>query len=230
MIRLRLQKTAAELQAIRKSCAIADKIAGRLKDIFTPDRWFYEVVADIEHIARLEGAEGGFFLISRLPIFGIPMRVLADPEIIQPGQRYMVEISPRYDGYYSQLTLPVTTRADDGIIGSAYADIITAKQSAQKLMLPGADLTNISVQLKAFFAERGHVMAPSLGHFCGLALEEPRHDPSQPFLLEEGMSFIFHPVLAHPELNSLMRADTYVITPDGAERLNKFPMEMVKIG
>ena len=62
----------------------------------------------------------------------------------------------------------------------------------------------------------------SLGHFCGIALEEPRHDPKRPFRLEEGMTLIFHPVLADPELHSLMRADTYLITPAGAERLNRY--------
>lgn len=62
----------------------------------------------------------------------------------------------------------------------------------------------------------------SLGHFCGMALEEPRHQPTEPLPLDEGMTLIFHPVIADPNLHSLMRADTYLITATGAERLNRY--------
>ena len=90
-------------------------------------------------------------------------------------------------------------------------------------MRPGVDLSEIAVSVEGFLAERGHKMASrSLGHFCGMALEEPRHDPAKPFRLEEGMTLIFHPVLADAELHSLMRADTYVITGAGAERLTRY--------
>ena len=43
------------------------------------------------------------------------------------------------------------------------------------------------------------------------------------------MTLIFHPVLADPELHSLMRADTYVITASGAERLTRYTGGMLTI-
>ena len=69
----------------------------------------------------------------------------------------------------------------------------------------------------------------SLGHFCGMALEEPRDDPDASLTLEEGMTLIFHPVLADPEFRSLMRADTYLITEAGAERLNRYSGSMLVV-
>lgn len=228
MSEIRLSKTAAEIAAIRTSCAIADKVWSHVSDIFKPGRRHYEVIADIEHLARLEGAEGGFYLVGKLPFLGMPMRVLADPEVIVEGARYLVEVSPRFDGYYSQLTSPVTTVPEDHLARRALADVVAAKEFAQPLMMPGADLSEVAIKVEAFLSARGHTMASrSLGHFCGMALEEPRHDPTQPFILAEGMTFIFHPVLFSPELASFMRADTYLISHDGAQKLNKFSNELI---
>lgn len=227
--KLRLIKSDAELAAVRQSCAIADLVWARVPDIFRLGRKIYEVLADVDHLVKLAGGESGFYLLARLPILGLSMEVMADPEVIEPGTRYMLEISPRYQGYYSQLTAPVVTGTDDAV-GEAYADLVASKAFAQPLMVPGADLTEIAGQIEEFLKARGRIMASrSLGHFCGMALEEPRHDPTKPFVLECGMTMIFHPVLASPELMSLMRADTYTITGAGAERLNAHPMDLLQI-
>ena len=221
--RLRLRKSAYELALIRKSCAIADAVWEQVPEIVRIGRRTFEVVADIDHLVRLRGAESGFHLVLPLPFAGRPMRSVANPARIGEEARYLVEISPRYDGYYAQLTLPVTCRADDRAALDAYRDLEEAKHAAQPLMRPGADLSQVAQWVSTFLAGRGHSMTSlSLGHFCGMALEEPRHDPSAPFVLEEGMTLIFHPILAEPELRSMMRADTYLITGSGAERLTRY--------
>ena len=220
---LRLRKSPYEISCIRKSCAIADAVWEQVPDVFRSGRPKYEIMADIEHLVRLQGAEGGFHLILPLPFVGRPMQSLASKERIEANARYLLEISPRYDGYYSQLTVPVTTHPSDDAALRAYDDLVAAKQAALPLMTPGADLSEVAKVIASFLAERGRAMTSlSLGHFCGMALEEPRHDPKRPFLLQEGMTLIFHPVLADPEFRSLMRADTYLITQTGAERLNRY--------
>ena len=221
--RLRLRKSDYELGLVRQSCAIADSVWAQVPDLFKVGRRQYEIMADIEHLVRSAGAEGGFNLLLPLPFLGRPMVSLANPERIRAGARYLLEVSPRYRGYYAQLTLPVTSRAHDEAALQAYQDVVEAKLAAEPRMRPGADLSEIVRFVSGFLAERGRTLTSlSLGHFCGLALEEPRHDPGAPLLLEEGMTLIFHPVLADPELNSLMRADTYLITPAGADRLTRY--------
>ncbi|MFB7091462.1 M24 family metallopeptidase [Streptomyces sp. NPDC056296] len=221
--RLRLRKSAYELALVRESCRIADAVWEQVPDLFRVGRANRDVVADIDHLARREGSEGGFHLLLKLPFRGRPMQSVANPELVEADSRYLIEISPRYEGYYSQLTIPATTRRDDERLLRGYHDVVEAKRAAQPLMRPGADLTEVAARVEGFLAERGHKMTSlSLGHFCGMALEEPRHDPSMPFRLEEGMTLIFHPVLADPECFSLMRADTYMITENGAERLNRY--------
>ncbi len=221
--RLRLRKSVSELALIRRSCEIADSVWEHVPDILRVGRRNFEVIADVEHLMRLHGAESGFNLLLPLPFLGRQMQSLANTERIAADARYLLEVSPRYQGYYAQLTIPVTSRADDGRALRAYEDLVQAREATLPLMRPGADLSEIAVSVEGFLAERGHKMASrSLGHFCGMALEEPRHDPTKPFRLEEGMTLIFHPVLADAELHSLMRADTYVIDGAGAQRLTRY--------
>ena len=229
--RLRMRKSDYELGLIRRSCAIADSVWAQVPDLFRVGRRQYEIMADIEHLVRSAGAEGGFNLLLPLPFLGRPMLSLANPERVRSDARYLLEISPRYRGYYAQLTLPVTSRAHDEAILRAYEDVVDAKIQAQPLMRPGADLSEIARFVSDVLAKRGRAMTSlSLGHACGLALEEPRHDPKSPLILEEGMTLIFHPVLADAELNALMRADTYLITPAGAERLTLHPGGVLQVG
>lgn len=229
--RLRLRKSPAELAMIRRSCEIADGVWRQMHDLIRIGRLNYEVIADVEHLMRSAGAESGFNLLLSVPFHGRAMRSLANPEPIVRGARYLMEVSPRYRGYYSQLTVPVSTVSNDEPMRRAYADLIEATENALPSMVPGADLSAIARRTAKFLEQRGRAMSSlSLGHFCGLALEEPRHDPSGPFILEADMTMIFHPVLADPELHSLMRADTYVITPSGAARLNRFGSEFLQVG
>jgi Xaa-Pro aminopeptidase len=228
--RLRLRKSAYEIELIRKSCAIADAVWERVPEIFRIGRKHYEVLADVDHLMRLAGAEGGFNLLLPLPFLGRAMQSLASPETVVADARYLLEISPRLDGYYSQLTIPVTTHRNDTAALGAYEDVVASKVAAQPLMRPGTDLTDVAGFVAGFLSERGHSIASlSLGHFCGMALEEPRHDPARPQILEEGMTLIFHPVIGDASLRSLMRADTYLITSSGAERLNRYDGGMLEV-
>lgn len=221
--RLRLRKSAHELGLIRRSCAIADAVWRQVPEVFTIERRAYEIVADIERMVRDEGAEGGFHLILPIPFVGRGMQAMANPDRVAPNARYLMEISPRYEGYYSQLTIPVTSHAKDERALRAYDDVVAAKRAAEPLMRPGADLSQIARTIEADLAGRGHSMAGlSLGHLCGMALEEPRHDPASPFILEEDMTLIVHPVIGDADIRSLMRADTYLITANGAERLTRY--------
>jgi Xaa-Pro aminopeptidase len=227
---LRLRKSAYEIDLIRKSCAIADAVWKRVPEIFRLGRRHYEVVADVDHLVRLAGAEGGFHLLLPLPFLGRPIQSLANHEIIAADKRYLLEISPRFDAYYSQLTIPVTTYRKDAAALRAYDDVVASKVAAQPLMRPGTELGDVAKFVASFLSERGHSIASlSLGHFCGMALEEPRHEPTRPLVLEEGMTLIFHPVLGDADLRSLMRADTYLITSSGAERLNHYDGGMFEV-
>jgi Xaa-Pro aminopeptidase len=130
---------------------------------------------------------------------------------------YMVEVSPRFLGYYGQQTGLVSTGTIPTEMRNAYDAANRARDKGLAIAKPGADLIDIGQAIEAQLHADGYESAtPSFGHAVGLELEDLHIDGSS-LILEEGMTFIFHPLLkGHP---AVMRADTYLITGSGAERL-----------
>ncbi|MEP4447755.1 MAG: M24 family metallopeptidase, partial [Marinomonas sp.] len=111
----------------------------------------------------------------------------------------------------------VATGPVPGEMLAAHNAVNAAREKGLELVRPGADLVDVGAAITAQFKADGFEPAsPSFGHAIGLELED-YHIKGAPFELKEGMTFIFHPMAAgHP---AVMRADTYLITANGYERL-----------
>ncbi|MFK7842543.1 MAG: M24 family metallopeptidase [Sphingorhabdus sp.] len=215
---LRLVKSEGEQALIRESCRISDVAWSHVPDIVKPGRKRYEVLADIEHILRLEGCEDSFNLCMSMPMLQQPLdRNPYSALPIEEDSVYLIEISPRYLGYFGQQTNLVATGPVPGEMLAAHNAVNAAREKGLELVRPGADLVDVGAAITAQFKADGFEPAsPSFGHAIGLELED-YHIKGAPFELKEGMTFIFHPMAAgHP---AVMRADTYLITANGYERL-----------
>lgn len=215
---LRIVKAPPEIESIRTACQVGDEVWRQLPDIVKVGRREYEVLADVEHIIRSAGCEDSFSLFLPLPMFVHPMNAYPSSRRIEPGDAFNLEVSPRFNGYYGQLTGLVTVGDFDPAMVDAYESIVRAKDAGVARMKPGADITEVAhAAADQFAAEGRQISSLHIGHFCGLELEELRAGAT-PFTLTEGMTFVFHPhVVGWP---ALMRADTYLVTAEGAERLN----------
>ena len=99
----------------------------------------------------------------------------------------------------------------------AHQAVNRAREAGLKLVKPGVDLIEVGAAIADQFAKDGFEPAsPSFGHAVGLELED-HHINGTSLVLEEGMTFIFHPMAAGNP--AVMRADTYLITAGGYERL-----------
>lgn len=106
---------------------------------------------------------------------------------------------------------------------AAYDAANRARDKGLEIAKPGVDLVEMGRAIEAQLNADGFRSAtPSFGHAVGMELEDFHIDGS-PLILEEGMTFIFHPLLA--DYPGVMRADTYVITVSGAERLTSGSVE-----
>lgn len=215
--RLRLVKSAEEIACIRTSCQISDRVWGRMPQIVQPGRRECEVMADFEGMIRAEGAEETYNMCFPLPIFVHPLESSPSTRVIQSGDALTIEISPRWSGYFGQQTGLVSLGKLKSEMREAYAAIDRAREAGLRVMRPGADLTDVTAAVAKQFAADGHELAsPLIGHFVGLELEEPRAG-AKPQKLEPGMVFIFHPF--SKGWPALMRADTFLITDVGVERM-----------
>ncbi len=215
--RLRLVKSAEEIECIRTACEISDRVWDRMPQIVRPGRRECEVMAEFEGLIRAEGAEETYNMCFPLPIFVEPVVSSPSTRVIQAGDALTIEISPRWRGYFGQQTGVVSLGKLQPEMREAYAAIDRAREAGLRLMRPGADLTDVTAAVAAQFAADGHELAsPLIGHFVGLELEEPRAG-AKPQKLEPGMGFIFHPF--SKGFPALMRADTFLITESGVERM-----------
>lgn len=215
--RLRLIKSAEEIDCIRTSCQIADRVWDRMPEIVRPGRRECEVMAEFEGLIRAEGAEETYNMCFPLPIFVHPVVSSPSTRVIETGDALTIEISPRWRGYFGQQTGLVSLGKLKPEMREAYAAIDRARDAGLRVMRPGVDLTEVTAAVAAQFVADGHELAsPLIGHFVGLELEEPRAG-AKPQKMEPGMVFIFHPFAAG--WPALMRADTFLITETGVERM-----------
>lgn len=215
---LRLVKGASEQDLIREACRISDAAWEAMPDIVRVGRKRYEVLADIEHILRLNGCEDSFNLCMSLPMLAERMdRNPYSALPIETDSVYLIEVSPRYLGYFGQQTGLVATGRIPDQMQRAYDAVNRARDVGLELAKPGADLAQMGLAIaQSLKADGFEPASPSFGHAVGLELED-WHINGSSLVLEEGMTFIFHPMAAgHP---AVMRADTYLITAQGPERL-----------
>ncbi|MFK8022853.1 MAG: M24 family metallopeptidase [Ilumatobacter sp.] len=224
---LRLVKSAEELDNIRAACGVADEIWAEIASIARIGRTEFEVLADLEHRVRLGGCEDSYNMFFSLPMFASPVESMPSATVIEPGDAYIVEVSPRFNGYYGQETALVSFGPVDPEMRAAYDAINRARECGVAQMRAGNDITDVVAAVDQQLTADGYQLAsPLIGHFVGLELEEPRVGADS-FVLEAGMVFICHPFVAG--WPALMRADTYLIGVDGAERLTTHPLEAMEI-
>lgn len=226
--RIRMVKSAAEQDLVREACRISDAAWAEMADIVRVGRKRYEVLADIEHILRLNGCEDSFNLCMSLPM--LQEKLDRNPYSalpIEAGSVYLIEVSPRYLGYFGQQTGLVATGTIPEPMRRAYDAVNRARDAGLALARPGIDLAQMGHAIEQSLRADGFDPAsPSFGHAVGLELED-WHINGSSLVLEEGMTFIFHPMAAgHP---AVMRADTYLITANGTERLTSGSTEPLMI-
>lgn len=220
----RLVKSEAEQALVREACRISDLAWSHMADIVRVGRKRYEVLADIEQILRAQGCEDSFNLCMSLPMLAEPLdRNPYSGLPIEANGVYLIEVSPRYLGYYGQQTGLVATGPLPAEMNRAYEAVNRARDKGLELVRPGANLVEVGDAIARQLRTDGFEPAsPSFGHAVGLELEDWHIDGS-PLELQAGMTLILHPMAAgHP---AVMRADTYLVTASGFERLTSGDLE-----
>lgn len=225
---LRYVKSDYELGLVRQSADIANSTWRHLPEILHAGRREYEVLADIEHLVRLGGCEDSFNLVIGVPRLKYPIDNRPSARTIVQGDQLTIEVSPRFQGYFTQLTALTALGKVDQATRDAYAAASRARQAGLDLMRPGVDLLDVRTAVeKQLHADGYELNSPMLGHFCGLELDDLRAGATS-FELKAGMVFIFHPLVkGHP---GMLRGDTYLINESGVQTLTELPPEPLELG
>ncbi len=235
ILQLRLHRTWDEAEIYKEGSVLGDVEFEAALNVIRPGVSEFEVASELEQSARARGAENHFtllqtgkFILGNQTVF-FPPAPPSDRKI-DLGDSVSMEITPRYEGYWTQLVRTVNvgrTNRDLERIHRACCDTISKGLEAFK---PGNTIRDVVLAMKSCVEDTGYLLVPPLGHISGLDLLEGRVALQNEMVLEPGMSVILHPKLSTPDgKNGFFWGETYLVTDDGYERLHRATDELLTL-
>ncbi len=225
-------KSAYEQEVLRRCTEIADAGLTRSIEFLHPGVSEFEWKAEIEKVMTIAGADGGFNMISVGPpeLFGGYV-VSPTSKVFSDGDLALLEISPRVEGYYSQIVRLVSFGPVNPDIARAHEACVEAKKAALAVLLPGTPFTKVSKAMKNTLDQHGYTMKDIAGaHTIGLDLSELIITLNNPGVVEVGMVVTVHPMASLPGGRQLFVGDTVLIGSSGPEFLGEVRDDIIVLG
>jgi Xaa-Pro aminopeptidase len=229
---LRMRKTSAEVDALRRAGQAIDRVHARMGEWLRPGRTEAEVGRDIADAIVAEGHERvNFVIVGSGPNGASPHHHLSD-RVIRAGEPVVVDIGGTTpDGYCSDNTRTylVSGEPDEEFL-RYYAVLEAAQRSACAAVRPGVSAQQVDAVARDAIAAAGYgdYFVHRTGHGIGLEEhEDPYIVDGNDEALEPGMAFSIEPGIYLPGRHGARIEDIIVVTDDGAEALNTVPHELV---
>ncbi len=236
--RLRLVKSAEELEWLRKGAQFTDHALQALIDGVKPGLKEYELGALIETAALGCGGLPHLHYLSSGPQSGtgvcVPRQNLSN-RTIEHGDVINTEISVSHWGYSGQMHRPIFVgQPPNDLYLKLWDTALESYQRCVQALRAGATSEDV-LDAADVIAERGFTINDGFLHGFGIGLLPPsigtrqtvaRRGPLGPsFTFEENMCVVVQPnVVTHDEHAGVQLGNLFRITRDGAECLHKLPL------
>ena len=230
---LRAVKDENELEAIRRACAITDRVYDRLVEVPFVGRTERDVSWDLTRLYHEEGGEDLAFesIVGAGPTGSRP-HARASERIIGTGEFVVVDSGCMVGGYMSDYTRTFATGAVDGEMREAYDVVLEAQRAGLEAIRAGAAAIEVDAAARAvvegspFAGTFGH----GLGHGLGLDVhEEPRLSPETSDVLEPGNVVTVEPGVYLDGRFGVRIEDNVVVTADGLENFTALRKDLVEV-
>ena len=227
IMEIRFQHSKEEIEVFRKGAALADAGLEAALKVIRPGVSEYEIIAEIEHVSRKQGADEHFTLIgSGKFAFGdarsLPLPVSPSERTIKAGDSIVMEITPRYQGYWTQLVRMVNVGRRNDELEKIQTVARDAIRRGLEEFKPGKRVKDVALAMQAYIAKTGFVPRAPFGHVCGIDLVEERVSLDNERLIVPGFAAIIHPMVHTADgKNLIFWGETYLATKDGYERLHR---------
>ncbi|MBM4348523.1 MAG: aminopeptidase P family protein [Deltaproteobacteria bacterium] len=215
-----------ELAIFRRGASLGDGGYQAALNMIRPGVSEYEIAAEIEYDARVHGAEEHFTLIGSGNFsFGnshtLPLPYSPSPRRMEMGDSIVMEITPRYEGYWTQLVRTANVGRPNRDLMKIHEICIGAIEKGIPALKPGNRVKEVVLAMESSVKISGFLLRPPLGHLCGIDLVEARVSAQNETVLKPGTAFILHPTIVTPDgKRSFFWGETYLITDHGHERLH----------
>jgi Xaa-Pro dipeptidase len=231
LLLVRLVKSPAELEFVRKAAELADigfKAMFETADVGADDR---DVWSACERAMTRAGAEPPSFSLycsGPWPDKGVGFTYGPMNRRLQKGDIIFNEITPSYAGYWIQLCRAIVLGDPTDDFKRAYDVQVEIYDLANQELRPGNSLFALEKKAQELAAERGYYLKIVLQHM-GLQITE-RIPPNT--LFRPGMYFVNHPWAEYPydtrEAGGHIIGDTVIVTDGTPERLSKLPFQLFR--
>ncbi len=229
-IPLRLRKSTAEIEALAKAAAQADRAMQAGMDACRPGASEQQVAWAVEEAFRLDGAEEVCFtLVASGPNGAFPHHHSGE-RVLQTGDAIILDIGASLDGYKSDITRMVFLGEPDREFLNAYAAVLKANEAGRAAVKPGATAESVDRAARGTLeaAGYGEYFVHRTGHGLGLDIHEPPWVmDGNDAVLEEGMVFSIEPGVYLPGKFGVRIEDIVVVTPTGVRNLTGFDHDLV---
>jgi Xaa-Pro aminopeptidase len=231
---LRLLKSDAEVEAIRRALALAETAFGQVMADIRPGRTEAEIAWALERKLRESGAEALSFdsIVAAGENAALPHAVPGNRKI-KAGQPLLFDWGARLDGYCSDISRTLFLGEPDDTFKKVFSAVHDAQQKAIEAIRPGISGKEVDkaardhIERCGFAGHFGH----GLGHGAGLAVHEaPRLSPVRDDTLKPGMVFTVEPGIYLPKWGGVRLENMVVLREDGPEVLNQMPVALPPVG
>ena len=241
--RLRMIKSAEEIEWLRKGAALTDAAVEHLVANVKPGMREYELGALIEWAGLTRGGLPHLYYISSGPQDGsspcVPRQNLSN-RVLAKGDVINMEVSVSYWGYSGQVQRPVFVAEEpNALYGRLWQCALEAYSRGVQALRAGASTDDL-LDASDVIAERGFTINDGFLHGFGIGLLPPNvgtrqstHRGPQPpkEVFEVGMCVVLQPnVVTHDERAGVQLGNLLHITASGAEPLDKLPVKYFVCG
>jgi Xaa-Pro aminopeptidase len=228
---LRRTKSADELAAMTRACAVADETMAAVAPHVLPGTTMLELAEEVEHRMRLHGSRVASFTTHVFTSFvgGKNSAEESRTVPIEEGDVVMFDFGAVVDGYCSDFGRTVCVGEPEREVREAYELVLAAQEAGRAALRPGvpASAVNAACREPIEAAGYGAAFKHRMGHGIGLDVHErPFVSDEEETPLEAGMTFTDEPSILLDRFGVRIE-DVVVCEPDGGRKLNRFPPALI---
>lgn len=228
----RLVKTPSEIEYIRKSCSILVKVMDKAISYIKPGVSEKDIAALAVYEALMEGGYTDIYPIvasgnrSSLP------HGRATTKVIRRGEPVVLDLTTRYNGYYSDMTRTIFVETVPSELKRIYLAVKEAQEEAVDKVREGIKAHQVDEVARSILRKHGldKYFIHSTGHSIGLDVHEPLRIASgvEEVLLED-MVITIEPGVYVKGVGGVRIEDTVLVRKYKAEILTPYTKELLLV-
>jgi Xaa-Pro aminopeptidase len=224
-------KSEDELAYVREAVRVHDAFASAMPAVIRSGVYEYEIRSEIIRLLENLGSEEQLIMMGSAP-YGTPtphLDTFFQNRQLQNGDQILVMVEANGPGgFYAEIMRTWCLGEPSPALHDIWEASKKIQHYAASLLKPGVNPPEVIDQVNDFMTKTGFPPEGRLfGHGQGYDLvERPAFVKQEPLKLKANMVVAVHPILVNDKAFACC-CDDYLITENGAERLQKTPQELL---